>query len=86
MPEVGIRALRDNLSSYIRQVRDGTEVVVTDHGKAVARIVPVDQPNLIDRLIEEGLVTPAVDKERRLPSRRVIPTGPVSTLVTDERR
>ena len=40
MPEVGIRVLRDNLSRYISRVREGEEVIVTDHGKPVARIAP----------------------------------------------
>ena len=57
MPEVGIRVLRDNLSRYIGRVREGEELVVTDHGKAVARIVPIDRPGLLERLVAEGVVT-----------------------------
>ena len=33
--EVGVRELRDHLSRYLDQVRDGTEVVVTDRGQAI---------------------------------------------------
>lgn len=33
-------------------------MTVTDHGKAVARLVPLDRPRPLDRLIAEGLVTP----------------------------
>ncbi|MDE0644402.1 MAG: type II toxin-antitoxin system prevent-host-death family antitoxin [bacterium] len=86
MPEVGIRALRENLSRYINLVREGEEVVVTDRGKAVVRIVPIDQPGLLERLVAEGVVTPPLNKERRLPSRRITPTSPVSPLVVEDRR
>ena len=41
--EVGVRELRDRLSHYLSVVRDGQEVTVTDHGKAVAVLVPLDQ-------------------------------------------
>ena len=37
--EAGVRELRDHLSRYLNEVRDGNEVTVTDHGKAVARLV-----------------------------------------------
>lgn len=37
---VGIRQLRDSLSRWIERVKRGDEVVVTDHGKPVARLAP----------------------------------------------
>jgi prevent-host-death family protein len=84
--DVGIRELRDHLSRYISQVREGSEVTVTDHGRAVARIVPLDRPRLLDQLIEEGLVTPAGDERRSRPQHRIATSEPVSPLVTDQRR
>ena len=86
MSEVGIRKLRDNLSRYIDQVRDGEEIVVTDHGRAVARIVSLDQPRAIDRLIDQGLVTAASETDRTRPRRRIKPSDPVSPLVAEQRR
>ena len=86
MPEVGIRLLRDNLSRYVHQVADGTELTVTDHGRAVARLVPIDQPRLIDRLIDEGLVAPPRETRRSRPRRRIKASQPVTSLVADQRR
>ena len=86
MSDVGIRELRDHLSRYISQVREGSEVTVTDHGRAVARIVPLDRPRLLDQLIEEGRVTPAGDSKRSRPQHRIATSEPVSPLVTDQRR
>ncbi len=36
--EVGIRELKNHLSRYLERVRDGDEVVVTDRGRAIARV------------------------------------------------
>ncbi len=85
MPKVGIRELRDNLSRYISAVQDGAEVIVTDNGEAVARIVPHNRPGRLESLIEEGLVTPAVDNSRSLPP-LIKASGPVSPLIVEQRR
>lgn len=84
--EVGIRELRAHLGDYIDLVRGGDEVVVTERGAAVARLVPIDGGRAIDRLIAEGVVTPASGAlGARLP-RRVKAKGTVSDLVADQRR
>ncbi|MFZ5557558.1 MAG: type II toxin-antitoxin system Phd/YefM family antitoxin [Pseudomonadota bacterium] len=36
--EVSVRELKSRLSEYLRRVAEGEEVVVTSHGKAVARL------------------------------------------------
>ena len=43
MPQktVGIRELKGQLSSHIREVQEGATLVITDRGKPVARLVPV---------------------------------------------
>ena len=84
--EAGVRELRDHLSRYLSAVRDGEEVTVTDHGRAVARLVPIDQPRPLDRLVDEGLVTPARTPKRRRSGRRVAGRGTASDLVRDQRR
>ncbi len=85
MAEVGIRDLRDHLSRWIGRVRQGEEVVVTDHGRAVARIVPIETPRRLDQLIAEGKVSPPTETRRSLP-RRVRAARPVSPLVDEQRR
>lgn len=39
--EKSVRELKARLSEYLRRVREGAVVVVTDHGRPVVRIVPV---------------------------------------------
>ena len=38
--EVSIRDLKSRLSEYLRRVAEGEEMIVTSHGKEVARLVP----------------------------------------------
>ena len=37
---IGIRELKSTLSECVREVKSGRTIVVTDHGHAVARIIP----------------------------------------------
>lgn len=83
--EVGVRALRDGLSKHLAEVRKGHTVTVTDHGRPVARIVPVDQPSTLERLVAEGVVRPPLRRRRGTP-RPVPADGPVSDLVAEQRR
>lgn len=83
--EVGVRELRNNLSRYLERVREGEEVVVTDRGRAVARVLPISGERTIDRLIREGKVTPAKTRNRGRP-RPVKTAGTVSDLIAEQRR
>ena len=82
--EAGVRELRDHLSRYLDLVKDGQEV--TDHGKAVAGLVPLDQPRAIDRLISEGLISQPTEPKRPRTDPRVSGRGTVSDLVAEQRR
>jgi prevent-host-death family protein len=83
--EVGVRALRDGLSKHLAEVRKGHTVTITDHGRAVARIVPVDGPTTFDRLVAEGVVRPPQRRRRGTP-RPVPAEGSVSDLVAEQRQ
>jgi prevent-host-death family protein len=83
--EVGIRELRADLSRWVRRVREGEELVVTDRGKAVARLVPVDGERRIDRLIREGAITPAPNRGPRTRPDPIAGAGPLSDVVLDDR-
>ncbi len=83
--EVGIRELRNNLSRYLDRVREGEEVVVTDRGRAIARVLPVGNERVLDRLVAEGVVTPARRAKRRA-STPIKTKGTVSDLIANQRR
>ncbi|SDX57509.1 prevent-host-death family protein [Geodermatophilus africanus] len=80
-----IRELRDGLSRFLAEARAGRTVTVTDQGRPVARIVPVDEPSPLERLIAEGLVRPARQRKRSAP-RPVEASPTVSDLVAEQRR
>jgi prevent-host-death family protein len=40
MKTVGVRELKNRLSEYLRQVRSGEELLVTDRGEVVAELTP----------------------------------------------
>lgn len=83
--DVGVRELRDGLSRHLAAVRSGRTITVTDHGRPIARIVPIEAPTALERLIAEGRVTPAT--RRKQPSvAPIVTSGPVSDLVDDQRR
>lgn len=84
--EVGIRELRAHLSRYLEQVRGGEDIVVTDRGVPVARIVPMAGQRTIDRLIAAGIVTPPVNRGPRAVPRPVQAEGGISDLVDEQRR
>ena len=55
---VGTRELKNHLSQYLRRVKAGETLVITDRGTPVGQIVPI-QLDLTDRLIklkEAGVV------------------------------
>jgi prevent-host-death family protein len=83
--EVGIRELRADLSRLVKRVSAGEELVVTDHGKPVARLVPMDGERKLDRLIREGLVIPAPNRGRRARPKPIEGAGPLSDLVLEDR-
>lgn len=82
---VGIRELRDGLSRHLDAVRDGRTVTVTDHGRPIARISPIDRPSRLEQLVAEGKVTPARRSKRPAPE-PIKAGGLVSDLITDQRR
>jgi len=43
MKSVGLRELKNNLSEYVRDVRSGESVLVTDRGEVVAELLPAGQ-------------------------------------------
>jgi prevent-host-death family protein len=54
---VGIRDLKSRLSDYLKKVKKGASITITDHGKPVGRIIPVAEPkkNQMNIFIESGL-------------------------------
>lgn len=57
MDTVGVRDLKANLSRHLRKVRAGARITVTERGRSIATISPVEAPPDVawaDRLVAEG--------------------------------
>ena len=69
---VGVRELKNQLSSFLDRVKAGEEITVTEHGRPIARLsaVGVDVDRMAD-LIASGIVQPAANSQRQLPAKRV---------------
>ncbi len=73
MEQIGVRELRQNASKYLVRVAAGETFEVTDRGRPVARLVPVE-PDPWDDLVLRGLVTPAVSPGSLL---SIVPAEPI---------
>ena len=63
MVSVGVREAKINLSKLLKRVMQGQEVIITDRGKPVGKIVPVPQDHFslaerIKKMEEQGLLGP----------------------------
>ena len=57
MDTVGIRELKAHLSRHLKRVRSGARLVVTERGRSIATITPVETPADVDwahRLVADG--------------------------------
>ena len=86
--DVAISSLRAELSSWIQRVQAGEEVVVTDRGTPVARLLPVDTAPLLDQLVQRGVLSKPrrADRPAARGAARVQARGPVADLVSEQRR
>ncbi len=53
MTSAGVAQLKASLSEYLGKVKSGEEVVVTERGYAIARIVPISSRGSDSRSIED---------------------------------
>ena len=47
---VGIRDLKARLSEYLRQVKEGETVIITEHGRPIGRIIP--EPDTVEARVQ----------------------------------
>jgi prevent-host-death family protein len=85
MVSVGIKELKAKLSSYIARVNRGGHVVVTEHGREVAIIIPVSKERrAVKSLIDSGKAHWSGGKPRGLRELK-IRGKPLSRTIIEER-
>jgi prevent-host-death family protein len=86
---VGVRELRENLSHWLDRAAAGEEIVVTERGRAKARIVGTAAESTRERLARQGLLTlPTQPRRRRLPPPIPVKGGgsPVTDILLEQRK
>ena len=69
---VGVRELKNQLSSFLDRVKAGEDITVTEHGRPIARLSAIEPD--VDRMAElvaAGIVQPSTSSRRQLPRKRV---------------
>ena len=85
---MGIRELRQNLSVYVKRVREeGRAYEVTERGEPVARLTPLeDRPtSLIEQMIADGRIVPATRRIEDLPPPVKLTGRPLSAILQEMR-
>jgi len=85
--DVAVSELRAHLSEWVARAREGQEVVITERGTPVARLLAVDATSALDRLVEQGLIARPVRQGRPLAvgQDRPRPRRPVADRVSEQR-
>lgn len=89
METIGIRELKENLSRYMKKVKTGEKILVTDRKKEIAVILPLKKQakeEKIYRLIQRGAASWSGGKPAGIPKRIVSRGKSVSGAVIEDRR
>jgi prevent-host-death family protein len=88
--EIGVRELKSRLSAHLGRVKAGETLVVTERGRPIAKLVPVEAsalPTPIARLLASGQATWS---GQRVPSFDPLPLtagGPTAAeMISEDRR
>jgi prevent-host-death family protein len=86
--DVAVTELRAHLGRWIDAARDGNDIVITDRGTPVARIVALDSTPVIERLTAQGVVSRPTRSIRPVAGGQPRPTPkrPVADIVSEQRR
>jgi prevent-host-death family protein len=86
--DVAVTELRAHLGRWIDAAREGNDIVITDRGTPVARIVALDSAPAIERLTAEGVISRPTHAIRPVAGgrRRPTPKRPVADIVSKQRR
>lgn len=88
MRSIGVRELRQNASRYLREVKRGETVEVTERGEPIARLIPIPkQESNRERMIAEGRLRPATGDLRDLgPPLEPKPGEPLPSEILEQMR
>ena len=91
MLTTGIKDFKNRLSHYLSYVKKGEDIVITERGKVIARVVKESADRSVrkelHRLVLEGAITyPSAALDKAIPPPIEVPGRPVSEIVLEDRR
>ena len=86
--DVAVTELRAHLSDWLARAGEGDEIVITDRGVPVARLVGVETTAALVRLTEDGTISRprSGSRPRAQGLARPRPRRPVADQVSEQRR
>jgi prevent-host-death family protein len=92
MITAGIKELKNQLSRYIAMVKKGDDVLITERGRVIARVVKEDSRRTslrqaLQPLVLKGqVIMPTRELAREIPKPIKVPGKPMSAIVLEDRR
>ncbi len=89
--QVGIREAKIHLSKYLKMVKQGNEVILTDRGQPIGKIVPIQTQELpiparLKKLEEKGLLEALPGNyKKKAPSPIHVPDNIAQTILREDR-
>ena len=72
---MGIRDLKQNPSKVVELAKSGSDVIITERGTPVARIIPIQRTNLEEMLYSGEVQAPAMSTKSVLESIKPLKLG-----------
>lgn len=84
---MAVTELRARLSVWLDMVRHGEEVVITDRGLPVARLLGLESTATLERLTDEGVIArpEAARRPRATGRRRPRPRQSLADIISEQR-
>lgn len=92
---IGIRDMKAHLSGYMRDVKQGKELLISERGRPIARVVPVGAPAeagrehaaLVKMALAGAIILPPSYEPPRPPKfRKKVKGSPFAKAVIEDRR
>ena len=89
MTMVGVRELKNRLSHYLRNVKRGQSITITERGQSVAVLIPAEShpdARVARELTQKGIGYWKGTKPKGVSRRVAVKGKPVSQIVLEQRR
>ncbi|TAN24472.1 MAG: type II toxin-antitoxin system Phd/YefM family antitoxin [Acidobacteria bacterium] len=85
--EVGVRELKNKLSEHLRRVKAGEDVIITEHGKPIAKLSRLQaRPAWMEGMIARGELIPGDGRPLKGARIKLRGKGPLASDYVREQR